>query len=212
MSKINPIDDLQEIRKMMESSSKFISLSGLSGVFAGITALAGAAGAYLMLKNFSTRALHYQSSGQFQAQIEELEMSLMLLAALVLILAIIFGIFFTGLKAKKNGQKLFSPVAYRLIRSLMIPLAFGGIFTLGLYYHKVYVLVAPAMLVFYGMSLMNASKYVQIEMKYLAVCQMALGAISVFLPEYSLYFWALGFGVLHIIYGTIMWYKYDRQH
>lgn len=211
MNKINPIDDLQEIRKMMESSSKFISLSGLSGIFAGLTALGGAAGAYLLIRDFGKRMLHYQSSGQYAKQIADLECSLMILAAVVLLLAIGFGILFTGIKAKKNNQKLLSPVAYRLIRSLMTPLLFGGIFTIGLYYHKIYLLVAPAMLIFYGMSLLNASKYVQIEMKYLALCQMALGTISVFLPAYGLYFWALGFGVFHIIYGAIMWYKYDRE-
>lgn len=211
MSKINPIDDLQEIRKMMESSSKFISLSGLSGVFAGLTALAGAVGAYLLMSDFSRRALHYQSSGKFQAQIDVLEFSLMILAFLVLIIAVGFAIFFTGLKARKNGQKLLSPVAFRLVRSMFTPLIFGGVFTIGLYYHNLYLLIAPAMLIFYGMSLLNASKYVQVEMKYLAVSQMLLGTISVFLPGFGLYFWALGFGVLHIIYGTIMWYKYDKQ-
>ena len=212
MNKINPIDDLQEIRKMMESSSKFISLSGLSGVFAGLTALAGSAGAYLMMKNFSQRASHYFNTGKFDEKLKDLNINLLLLAAAILIVAIGFGLLFTSLKAKRNGQKLITPVAFRLVRSLMTPLIFGGIFTLGLYYQKAYVLVAPAMLIFYGMSLMNASKYVEVELKYLALCQMALGAISVFLPYYGLIFWALGFGVLHIFYGTIMWWKYDRNH
>ena len=211
MNKINPIDDLQEIRKMMESSSKFISLSGLSGIFAGLTALAGSVIAYMLMQDFSKKAFHYHNSGQYESQINDLEFTFILLAAAVLILAIGFGILFTGAKAKKNGQKLLSPVAYRLLRSLLTPLFFGGLFTIGLYQLQAFILVAPAMLIFYGMSLLNASKFVQVELKYLGLCQMALGVISVFLPLYGLYFWALGFGVLHIIYGSIMWWKYDRK-
>jgi len=35
------LDTLQDIRKMMQRSSRFISLSGLSGIAAGIWALIG---------------------------------------------------------------------------------------------------------------------------------------------------------------------------
>jgi predicted lysophospholipase L1 biosynthesis ABC-type transport system permease subunit len=35
-------DDIKAIREMMEKSSKFLSLSGLSGVVAGCAAIAGA--------------------------------------------------------------------------------------------------------------------------------------------------------------------------
>ena len=211
MNKIDPIEDLAEIRKMMEGSSKFISLSGLSGVFAGLTALCGSAAAYLLVKKFMKLRDHYVFSGQFEEKGKELESNLIMIALAVLVVAIGFGILFTFLKAKKQNLKLVSAVSFRLVRSLMVPLFFGGIFVIGLYYQKAYVLIAPATLIFYGMALLNASKYVQVELKYLALCQMALGVLSVFFLGKGMLFWALGFGVMHIVYGGLMWWKYDRK-
>jgi len=212
MKKNNPIEDLAEIRKMMEGSSKFLSLSGLSGIFAGLTALGGAAIAYMLIQDYAVKSRHYffLSEDTSNEKFRELEFKLMLLAGVVLGLAIGFGLLFTYLKAKKDQQKLFNPVSFRLLRSLLVPLVMGGIFTLGLYYHGLYTLVAPATLIFYGMALLNASKYVQVELKYLALSEMILGVIGVFALGWGLVIWAVGFGLLHIIYGVIMWYKYDR--
>lgn len=213
MNNTNPIEDLAEIRKMMEGSSKFLSLSGLSGIFAGLTALAGAGIAYALIEDFAVKSRHYffLSEGVGSQKLMELEFKLMLLAAAVLGLAIGFGLLFTYLKAKKNKQKLFNPVSFRMLRSLMVPLLMGGLFVLGLYYHGAYGLIAPATLIFYGMALLNASKYVQVELKYLALLEMILGVIGVFALGWGLVIWAVGFGVLHIVYGIIMWFKYDRK-
>lgn len=211
MNTTNPIEDLQEIRKMMEGSSKFISLSGLSGIFAGIVALVGAALAFIKIESFNKLALHYYATGNIEKEYQTLDMTLIAIAGGVLIIAFGGGILFTGIKAKKNGQQLWSPVAYRLLRSLMVPLGFGGLFVIGLYYSDTFHIIAPAMLIFYGMALLNASKYLTVDIKYLALCEMALGVILTFIPGYGLWFWAFGFGVLHIIYGTIMYFKYDYK-
>ena len=213
MNKIDPIQDLQEIRRLMEGSSKFISLSGLSGVFAGLTALGGSVAGYILLRNFIKLQEHYYFSGRFDEAAEALKMKLFVIAVTVLVLALGFGVLFTYLKAKKQNLKLVSAVSFRLVRSLMTPLFFGGIFTLGLIYKEAYVMIAPVTLIFYGMSLLNASKYVQVELKYLALCQMALGTVAVFFFSANIQFicWALGFGVLHILYGGLMWWKYDRN-
>ncbi|MEX1001656.1 MAG: hypothetical protein WDZ35_06035 [Crocinitomicaceae bacterium] len=207
----DPIKDLQEIRRMMESSSKFLSLSGLSGIFAGLTALGGAAISYYKIQSFNRLSFHYYASGRWEEAYQQLDISLLMIAVGVLVLAFGFGILFTAIKAKKQGQKLFSPIAYRLLRSLMTPLIFGGIFIIGLYQNGAFFVIAPAMLIFYGMALLNASKYLNPEIKYLALCEMFLGAVLSFFPGYGLWFWALGFGVLHIVYGTVMYFKYDYK-
>jgi hypothetical protein len=212
MSKINPIQDLQEIRKMMEENSKFLSLSGLTGVFAGSMALIGVFSAHLLIQEYSVKFLHYSAIGRLSKASYQLELNLFLIAVGVLVFAIGGGLIMTALKAKKNNQKLFSPITYRLLRSLMIPLFFAAIFIVGLYYHKAYLLIPPAMLIFYGMALLNASKYVHVDIKYLAVSEMILGSILIFVPQYGLWFWAIGFGVLHILYGAIMHFKYDRKN
>ncbi len=211
MTDKNPIEDLREIRKMMESSSKFLSLSGLSGVFAGIIALIGAYLAHLEIKDYSQKFIYFSLQGRLQEGYEELANRLALIAIFVLIAAITVGVLFTWLKARKQEKKLWSPLSLRLIISLFVPLAFGGFFIIALFLKGYPELVAPATLIFYGMALLNASKYVHVDIKYLALSEMALGILAVFFLHKGVTFWAIGFGALHILYGAIMYFKYDRN-
>lgn len=211
MNTNNPINDLKEIRKMMETSSKFLSLSGLSGISAGLIALIGSLYAWYIIGVFNTKALHYAAIGKFEEYALNLEYNLIIIALLILILAISFGFLFTYRSAKKKKQNLFTPISFKLAWSLGLPLAFGGVFTILLYFKGFYSIIGASTLMFYGLSLLNASKYVHPEIKYLAVCQMSLSLLSILFLEYSLYFWAFGFGILHIIYGSIMYFKYDRK-
>ncbi|MDA7803653.1 hypothetical protein N8987_03680 [Crocinitomix sp.] len=211
MNEKNPIEDLKEIRKMMESSSKFLSLSGLSGVFAGITALVGAFFAAQEIKHWNLKLPHYYLQNRLSEGIDEMSFRLFMLAILILVVALSFGVLFTWLKARKNNQKLWTSLSLRLVLSIMVPLVFGGLFIIGLYYQGFAVLIAPATLIFYGMALLNGSKYVHQDIKYLALCEMALGVISLFDLNHGVTYWAIGFGVLHILYGTIMYFKYDRK-
>jgi hypothetical protein len=211
MTDKNPIEDLREIRKMMESSSKFLSLSGLSGVFAGLCALIGAWFAYREMNHMYDLQYWYAVQGRMDDWNVNLNLKLAIIAIIVLVSALSFGILFTWLKARKQKKKLWTPLSIRLIISLMVPLGFGGLFIIGLYYQGYFALIAPATLIFYGLALLNGSKYVHVDIKYLALCEMALGVLAVFKLYYGLYFWAIGFGVLHILYGLIMYFKYDRK-
>lgn len=216
--KTNPIEDLQEIRKMMEGSSKFLSLSGLSGVFAGITGLAGTFLAYLEISHFENMYLSNQLAGTVLRAEWNLLVRLSTMAVVVLIVAVLFGVFFTWRKARKENQTLLSPLSFRLVRSLMVPLFFGGCFVIIAIYHGMIGIVVPATLIFYGLGLLNASKYVHVDIKYLAVSQMILGLVAFATLEYSyegvmrlLVYWGLGFGVLHILYGAIIYFRYDAK-
>ena len=214
MNTQNPLEDLKEIRKMMETSSKFLSLSGLSGISAGIIAILGSSYAWFLITQFEKKALHYIASNEYTEKLNELDFHLIFTALVILILAVGFGFLFTYLSAKKKKQSLFQPLSFKLAWSLGLPLAFGGAFTLILVHHQVWGFIGASTLMFYGMALLNASKYVHVEIKYLAICQMTLGLLSAWFSTnmmFSLYFWALGFGVLHIIYGAIMFFKYDRK-
>src|SRR6188768_582662 len=91
--------DLASIRVIMERSVKFISLSGLSGVVAGIYALAGATAAYFLV--------HYPIS-PFRFRIYSIQdptilWKLIAIAALVLIASVTTGFWFTHKKAKRFG-------------------------------------------------------------------------------------------------------------
>ena len=214
MNTNNPLEDLKEIRKMMETSSKFLSLSGLSGISAGIIALLGSSYAWYLISQFEKKAIHYVATNQYGAKLKQLDFYLLFSALVILILAVGFGFLFTYLSAKKKNHNLFQPISFKLAWSIGLPLAFGGAFTLILIHHQAWGFIGASTLMFYGLALLNASKYVHVEIKYLAICQMTLGLLSAWFVSdmiYSLYFWALGFGVLHIIYGSIMYFKYERK-
>lgn len=200
----NPKDDLQHIRQMMERSSRFISLNGLSGVVAGLLALAGAGIAFYLLK---TAGINYTDNVS-NLYPESVFLQLAALAVLILVFAIGFGIWLTIRKSKKNGLQIWSATTRNVIVALIIPLIAGGIFCIAAMYHGLFVIVAPATLVFYGLALVNASKYTYSDIQYLGYCEIFLGLVSMFLLGYGLIFWALGFGVLHIIYGLVMYKKY----
>lgn len=201
------LQDLSDIRNMMEKSSRFISLSGLSGVFAGVFALIGAYAAHSYLQGNIYTYQEFISLAQYSETMN----FLLLDAIFVLVLSITTGILLTTRKARKNGQKLLDATAKRLLINLFIPLAAGGIFCIALLLRGDIALIAPCTLLFYGISLLNASKYTFNDIRYLGICQILLGLISAFYVGYGLLFWSLGFGVLHILYGSLMYFKYERK-
>jgi hypothetical protein len=132
-------------------------------------------------------------------------------AVIVLALALFFGIYFTTRKARKNGLKVWDHTAQRMVINLFIPLIAGGIFCLTLLYHHLIFLLAPATLIFYGLALINASKYTFNEIRVLGISEIILGLMAAFFIGYGLLFWAVGFGVLHIFYGLMMYYRYESR-
>ncbi len=205
------LEALSEIRLMMEKSTKFISLSGLSGVFAGIFALIGATAAYIHLNISLNEKNYYDFAYLDNGELNTDFFTFFFVDGIsVLLLAVSFGIFFTVRKAKQNKQSVWNSTSKRLLSNLFIPLVSGGLFCLVMVYHGIVGLVAPATLIFYGLALLNASKYTVHDIQYLGICQIILGLISSVFIGYGLLFWAFGFGVLHIIYGTIMYFKYEK--
>jgi hypothetical protein len=209
-NKPSPLETLIEIRQLMERSSRFISLSGLSGVFAGLYAIVGA---YVAYKHLGLSGLGYFSGQTIVEAANERSNTLLFLAtdaAIILVLAIGTGIFLTTRKARSDGNSIFDTAAKKLIVNLSIPLIAGGIFCIALNYHGAFIYVAPAMLIFYGLALVHASKYTRNDIRSLGFAEVLLGLIASFIVGYGLLFWVVGFGVLHIIYGTYMYFKYER--
>jgi hypothetical protein len=206
----NPLESIQAIKQLMERSVKFISLSGLSGVFAGICALIGAGAVYVFLPinplspDFSP-ALH-QANGQWNwGAIYFLVAD----ALAVLLFSLCGGIYFTARQAQRKGQKIWDKSALLLLENIAIPLIAGGFFCLMLVYHRQVDWVAPSMLIFYGLALLNGSKYTFSQIKYLGLTEVGLGLMATFFLGYGLWFWALGFGIAHILYGAVMYWKYE---
>ena len=202
------LDTLQDIKRMMERSSRFISLSGLSGIAAGICALAGA---WFANKEFGPYYRSYDYRGDFSGgDFQQLKLRLLIIAAAVLVAALASAFYFTWRKAKNNKLPIWDLTSKRLTINMLIPLVTGGLFILAMYQYNEWIFIAPACLIFYGLALVNASKYTLTDVKYLGLLQILLGLINTQYVGYGLYFWAAGFGVLHIIYGFVMWWKYER--
>ena len=208
------LETLQDIKRMMERSSRFISLSGLSGVSAGVCALIGAWIAHGWIESyFAEVPTTYRgaSEGFRTGSWSAFEIKLVLLALAVLIAALATSTWFTWRKARKSSLPIWDHASKRLAINMAIPLVAGGFFVIGLLEHKGWEFIAPACLIFYGLALVNASKYTLTDIRYLGLLEIALGCINMYYPHEGLYFWTAGFGFLHIIYGLIMWWKYERS-
>ncbi len=197
-------EDLSHIRSMMERSSRFISLSGLSGIFAGTFAIIGGLRAYQLL---GANGIDYVD-GNSNRQNENVVNELFFTACVVLILALTSGIYFTLRKSRKYNLPIWTTATKKMLLNLSIPLIVGGVFCIALIVYKIYFLIAPASLLFYGLALINAEQYTFSDVKYLGISEIVLGCIALFLLGYGLIFWLIGFGVLHILYGLIMYKKY----
>lgn len=202
------LKDLADIRQMMEESSRFLSLSGLSGVSAGIVALIGAyvGQAYLIqweLESTLDRITGYDRGSEHL-------WNLVGLALIILICAGASASFFTIRRSKKRGESIWTKPARRMALNLIVPLAAGGIFCIQMAWYGAVLLVPPAMLIFYGLAVMNAGKYTLREIRLLGLTEVVLGLVAAFFPGHGILFWALGFGVFHILYGAIMYFKYER--
>jgi hypothetical protein len=206
---ITSADELKTIRKIMEESTRFLSLSGLSGIFAGIFAIAGATAAwFLILRNGSIRydELFRSLNGK---ETYVLRWQLIIDAVSVLILSVIFTLWLSGRKARQAGKTLWTPVLRRLVVNMMIPLISGGLFIIILLSQNHIQLIVPGMLIFYGLALVNAGKFTYGEIFYLGLLEILTGLLAAILPSFGIFFWSFGFGFLHIVYGLFMYRKYE---
>jgi hypothetical protein len=209
------LDTIQDIKKLMERSSRFISLSGWSGVAAGICALVGAWLAHDYVTGKKELFIN-PDLAIVQAMANDytilLNTWLFWIAAGTFAAAFISAFIFTWSKTKQQGITLWGTTSRRLMINVMLPMVAGGIFLFRmLYVEGTTGLVAPGCLIFYGLALFNGSKYTLGEIRWLGLVQIMLGIINLAFIGYGLYFWAAGFGIMHIVYGIIMWWKYERK-
>jgi hypothetical protein len=198
--------DISSIRSIMEKSSKVFSLSGFSGIMAGIYALTGAAVIFYML--------HYPASPFQPINYSNVDTSdlwkIVFVGGSVLVAAVLTCIGLSYTKAKKLTIAVWNNASKRLIINMFIPLLTGGLFILIMINASHYDLVAPASLLFYGLALLQISSNTYDELKYLGFSQVLFGLLAALYPGYGLLLWAFGFGVLHIFYGAVLYNKYEK--
>ena len=189
------LQDIAEIKQMMERSSRFISLSGWSGVSAGIFALLGAFAAYWLMQTYTGRSLELYLAGD---------------AIIVLILALSTSLYFSWRKARKQGATLWSPLTRKLLLNMAIPLVTGGIYSAILFTQGQVHLIAGSTLIFYGLALINAGRFINREAVILGIAEIILGIAASIWYAYGFWIWGCGFGLFHIVYGITLYHKYDR--
>lgn len=208
------LESIKDIRQLMQKSSRFISLSGLSGVAAGLCALAAAWVVYRKLDGSLYGG--YDGSREIRGgygsglMADSLTGELLLIAAVTFVAAASLAFLFTYIRSRKVGMPIWGFTARRVMIAVAVPMIMGGLVIWRMMEMGYFGLVAPVCLIFYGLGLVNASKYTLSEIRYLGYGQLILGAINLWYLGYGLYFWAAGFGVLHIIYGIVMWNRYER--
>ena len=186
---------------MMEESSRFLSLSGLSGILVGIFAITGALISSDILSSGTDNGM-YESKMVTQLGI---------IAAIVLILSLVTIIIHTNRKTKKAGKKFWNAGSRLMMINLAVPLISGGLLIFVLLYKEYFDIILPVTLIFYGLALVNASKYTRHEIFYLGIFEILLGICASIFTSFGLLIWAFGFGVLHIIYGTLMYFRYEYK-
>ncbi len=203
------LEALKGIRTLMERSSLFLSLSGLSGIIIGMIAIAGMAFVYMNagIQSLSsineTLILDLESSQRFYG-------FLFIVLLIVLVLSLGVGVVFAIKNARKQQLPIWDSTAKRLLINMFIPLVAGGMFCLILFYHGSMNLILPSTLIFYGLALINASKYTITDIRYLGVLEVVVGLLATFFIDQAMLLWTLGFGMLHIVYGTTIYFKYER--
>jgi hypothetical protein len=198
----NYLQDIKDIKQMMSQSSQFISLSGFSGVLAGIYAILGGLYVNQLIVNHGRGYITFES---------ETFKHIFITAVVVLLASLVTAYIMTARKAKRMGEKIWNPTSRRLLINFAIPLFSGGILALLLIRREYYDLIAPMTLLFYGLACLNASKYTLRDVRYLGITEIILGLLAVEFSGFGLYFWMSGFGLCHIVYGTMMHLKYDRK-
>jgi hypothetical protein len=203
------IEEIKSINKIMEKSSRFLSLSGLSGIFAGSVAVVGSVLAHFAILRYKTSLIDEIFISLSLKNTGSLKSILIIDAIVVLLLAIGGALYFSYKKSLYQGLKIWTPISKRLLLNFLIPLAAGGLFIIILNTQNQWQLIVPSMLIFYGLALVNAGKFTYSEVFYLGLAEIVAGLISAILPEYAILFWCFGFGLLHIAYGLFMYRKYE---
>ena len=193
------INTLNDIKEMMERSSKFKAISGLSVIIVGVLASLVSAYIYFCMGDY-----HINTPAKWRTTV------IVALCLLVVAFATVFVMSY--LKAKRHHLRFtLDATMRRLLINFFIPMAAGGLLCVALLMQQHYGLVSSITLIFYGLALINSSHFSYPELRYLGYAELVLGLIDCFMVDYAVLTWFIGFGVLHIVFGIILMLKYGRS-
>ena len=202
------LEALRDIRNMMQYSKKFDHISGKAGIVVGSLALVIVASTYWLLEISPLTPHYYNYLYAESGKHNNVWWQLMGLYSFLLLVATWMGYHFAIKNAVQNGSDSFATPLRHLLRSTLYPLLSGGAVCLVLLYHQQEAWLAPLSLIFYGLAMVQAGQHSFSSLVILGIALILTGLFSaVFLP-YALIGWAIGFGLLHIIFGSYIYYRY----
>ena len=176
------MDNLRFIRETMERSASFTAVSGWAGVAMGVVALGAAAVARLQEAPWAWLAVW--------------------LAAASLSAAVAVG--GMAMKSRSVGTPLFSGPGRKFASSFAPPIAVGGALTLALFGAGQTALLPGTWLLLYGAAVVTGGAHSVRIVPLMGVMFMATGAVALALPGWGDVFMAVGFGLLHLVFGVII--------
>lgn len=187
------LEALSGIRNLMERSSRYLPLSGKAGVAIGVLSILCS----LIVDSY------------FSIHEDNLK-PLFLLFGMLFVICLVIEILMAERNSRQKGVPAWDAIAKRFLINLFLPMVVGGIYCFALIRQQQLEMVLPATLVFYGLALINASRYTIEDTRYLGMADLLLGLATSFLPQHGLLAWGIGFGVLHVLYGVIIYFKYEK--
>lgn len=195
---------LDDIRAMMAKSSRFQAISGVSIIMVGIYASVASFLVSPMLRGWNWLALPCDASGNITLNTPHLIHMTVLAALLLFVLSFATVTVMAWRKAKRLNLPLsLDKRMFQMLINFFIPLLAGGVLCLALIVQHHYGLTSSIMLIFYGLALVNMQHYTYPVFRFLGYAELILGFVDCFTVHYSLLFWFLGFGLLHILFGIL---------
>ena len=205
------LESIKAIRSMMERSSRFLSLSGISGVIVGLMAIVGVIIAYAFLGLDIDQPGYINKMLNTDGTLNNTVFRFLLIELfLLLIIALATAIFLSIRKATAKAIPIWDVTAKRLVINFAVTLLTGALFCVILLHHSYINLIIPSTILFYGLAIYNASKYTLHDIRSLGIIEILLGLAAAYYVDYALLFWGIGFGVLHIVYGLYIYFKYEK--
>lgn len=181
------IDNLQFIRETMERSAVFTSVPGYGGALMGATAMGAAIIAYN------------------QSRVE----NWLIVWLVEAVLAFAIGLFALWQKAKNSNVSLASVPARKFASAFAPPIIAGIILTALFYYRGFYPFLPCVWLTLYGTAVVTGGAFSVRIVPIVGWIFVAFGAVAAFAPSsWGNLLMALGFGVLHIVFGLIVARRY----
>ena len=181
------MDNLRFIRETMERSTSFTAVSGVAGMIMGAVAMVAAVVA-------STR------------RTPEAWLLTWLIAALVAGLAALWAMI---RKARASGVSLLSGPGSKFALFFTPPIVVGALLTAALVRVDLLSVLPGAWLLLYGTAVVSGGAFSVRIVPMMGVGFMLVGALALFAPPaWGDEFMAVGFGVLHIVFGLVIWRKH----